>query len=440
MPYTLHLGPLRSESLALLQAQEPESLLLITPDEPTHQTMALINTLPHSEARMGLISTESASVTWHRYNLPEFNSQSPATGLKELYPGLQLQLTESRDTESLQSLVDELKAGDGLPKRLILEQPEQGLSVLQALHEVGALVQLEQLDIRSASQPLYEAMAAQAQLIEWCEQQAGLELQGQQADDPELPLLHFKRNPLFPQLHEAWHKLQELTEQLKVEKRKTSRLTNEHDALAAENGALKQQQDEQAKAIEAAQSECAKLKKERDSLSQERDTLKQQHNEQAKATEAAQSECVKLKKERNSLSQERDSLKQQYDEQAKAIEAAQAESVKLKKERNSLGQERDSLKQQHDEQAKAIEVAQSECAKLKEKAQRIETLEQESKQLKAQSQIRFEQLSEHKSHVARLETENQQLRKRQDLMQEELVKAEAQIELIKDLALREPSL
>ena len=37
-------------------------------------------------------------------------------------------------------------------------------------------------------------------------------------------------------------------------------------------------------------------------------------------------------------------------------------------------------------------------------------------------------------------SENQELGNRQQLMQEELVKAEAQIELIKDLLLREPSL
>ncbi len=39
-----------------------------------------------------------------------------------------------------------------------------------------------------------------------------------------------------------------------------------------------------------------------------------------------------------------------------------------------------------------------------------------------------------------LETDNQQNAIRQQLLQEELIKAEAQIELIKDLLLREPGL
>ncbi|MGM1054168.1 MAG: hypothetical protein ACQEXO_17530 [Pseudomonadota bacterium] len=374
MPHTLHLGPLRSESLALLQAEAPESLLLITPDESSQQTADLVEQLPKAEVRTALLSSDGESITWHRYSLPEFDSQSPATGLKELYPGLQLQGTETRDTEPLQALVDELKAGYGLPKRLILEQPEQAYSLIQALHQAGALAQLGQVYIRSAAQPLYEAMAEQAQLIDWCEQQAGMELQGQQADDPELPLLHFQRNPLFQQLEDARQALQQTQQRLESEQHKASRLVKEHEALATEQETLKQQRDAQAKAREAAQAESAKLK------------------------------------------EERDSLKQQRDKQAKAREAAEGEHAKLK-------EERDSLKQQRDAQAKAREAAEAECTKLK-----------------ALAEERFNQLSDARQEASRLKTDNQQLVQRQHAIQEEMVKTEAQLDLIKDWVLRESSL
>ena len=430
MPHTLHLGPLRSESLALLQAEAPESLLLITPDEPSHQASGLVDRLPKAELRTTLLSPDGESTTCHRYNLPEFDSQSPATGLKELYPGLQLQGTESRDTESLQALVEELKADDGLPKRLILEQSEQALSLLQTLHEAGALAQLGQVYIRSALQPLYEAMAAQAQLIDWCERQAGLELQGQQADDPELPLLHFKRNPLFQQLEDARQALQQTQQRLENEQCKATRLAKEHEALATEQDTLKQQRDEQAKAREAAEAELAKLK-------EERDRLKQQCDEQAKAREAAQAENVKFK-------EERDQLKQQRDAQAKVREAAQAESAKLK-------EERDALKQQRDAQAKAREAAEAEHAKLQEEldtlkqqrdeqAKAREDAQAESAKLKALAEERLTQLSDAREEASRLKTENQQLVKRQHAIQEEMVKTEAQLDLIKDWVLRESSL
>lgn len=402
MPHTLHLGPLRSESLTLLQAEAPESLLLITPDEPSHHTLGLVDRLPKAEVRTSLLSLDGESITWHRYSLPEFDSLSPATGLQELYPGLRLEDTESRDTEPLQALVDELKAGDGLPRRLILEQPEQALSLLQALHKGGALAQLAQLDIRSAAQPLYEAMAEQAQLIDWCEQRAGMELQGQQADDPELPLLHFQRNPLFQQLEDARQAQQQTQQRLESEQRKATRLLKEHETLATEQETLKQQRDEQAKAWEVAEAEHAKLKEERDSL-------KQQCDEQVKAQEAADAEHAKLK-------QERDSFKQQRDEQAKAQEAAEAEHAKLK-------EERDSLKQQRDEQAKAREAAEAECTKLK-----------------ALAEERFTQLNDARQEASRLKTENQQLVQRQHAIQEEMVKTEAQLDLIKDWVLRESSL
>ncbi|GHE20566.1 hypothetical protein [Halomonas urumqiensis] len=430
MPHTLHLGPLRSESLALLLAEAPESLLLITPDEPSHQTLGLVDRLPRAEVRTALLTPNGESITWHRYSLSEFDSQSPATGLKELYPGLQFEGTESRDAEPVQLLVDELKVGDGLPRRLILEQPEQALSLLQALHKAGALAQLVQLDIRSAAQPLYEVMAEQAQLIDWCEQRAGMQLQGQQADDPELPLLHFQRNPLFQQLEDARLAQQQTQQRLESEQRKATQLVKEHEALATEQETLKQQRDEQARVREAAQAESAKLKEERDRLKQqrdelakaseaaeaessklkeERDRLKQRCEEQAKAREAAQAEHAKLK-------EERDRLKQQRDEQAKVREATQTESDKLK-------EERDSLKQQREEQAKAREAAQAECTKLK-----------------ALAEERFTQLSDARQEVSRLKTENQQLVQRQHVIQEEMVKTEAQLDLIKDWVLRESSL
>ncbi|MGM0988634.1 MAG: hypothetical protein ACQEXI_16890 [Pseudomonadota bacterium] len=354
----------------------PESLLLVMPDEPCHQALGLVERLPGAEVRTALLSPEGESITWHRYSLPEFDSLSPATGLKELYPGLQLEGTESRATEPLQALVDELKAGDGLPRRLVLEQPEQAYLLIQALHQAGGLAQIEQLYIRSAAKPLYKAMAAQAQLIDWCEQQAGMELQGRQSEDPELPLLHFQRNPLFQQLEDARQALQQAQQRLENEQRKAARLVKEHEDLAAEQQTLKQQRDAQAKAREAAEAEHAKLK-------EAHDALKRQRDEQV---------------------------------QAKARETAQEESAKLK-------EERDRLKQQRDAQAKAREAAEAECTRLK-----------------ALAEERLTQLSDARQEASRLKTENQQLVQRQHAIQEEMVKTEAQLDLIKDWVLRESSL
>ncbi len=65
------------------------------------------------------------------------------------------------------------------------------------------------------------------------------------------------------------------------------------------------------------------------------------------------------------------------------------------------------------------------------------------KQRDAEAQVKAElqkQLEEFKQRQPSLEAENQELRHRQQLQQDELFKAEAQIELIKDLLLRDAGL
>ena len=69
-----------------------------------------------------------------------------------------------------------------------------------------------------------------------------------------------------------------------------------------------------------------------------------------------------------------------------------------------------------------------------------DSLSKEKNSLSRQLQAKSRALDEFNEVVKATEAENQELTKRQQLMQEELLKAEAQIELIKDLLLREPGL
>ncbi len=347
--FLLHIGPLRQESLAMLQqASVPGYVCIPQHSSDTQQALAAQSEI---ELQVELIVPKAERFVWHEYNLEEFNSLAPATGLLALYPDLSELNRKPVDTKPLEWLLESSPVAGQSLTHLVLEQPEQALALLKALNSAGALKQLTQLWVRTSERSLYEGMATQEELIQWCDAQ-GFEIAPTEADDPDYQLLGFTRNALFKPLQAAKQKAKSLSTELEALKQKNEQLAQQCQGQAESITQakqrltqLKEERDEQSKAREAAQQEVAQLKKERDSLKQQRD-------DQGKAKEAAQQEVAQLK-------EERDTLKQQRDEQNTAREAAQQEVAQLK-------QERDTLKQQRDDQGKAKEAAQQEVAQLKE--------------------------------------------------------------------------
>jgi len=400
----VHIGPIREESQHIMQTAALPTFIATLEKKPS-RLEALHNSLPELYVAECPISTEGGEAMLYEYNIAELSSIAPATGLKMLYPGLAEKQHRPAETHTLEAALKAHQLSDTPVTQLMIEQPEIAQPLLNALEAQGQLHALKKLWLRTSPESLYAEMPTQAELLAACEQ-LGFEVVNTQADDPDFPLVEFKRNPLYHAHKQLQHKTAKLEQQQKEQATTKEKAQAETVQLKQEREKLTQQHTEQTKALDAAKHELNELK-------QQRDQLKKASDEQAAAKEKAQAETARLK-------QEREKFTQQHVEQAKALDAA-------KHELNELKQQCDQLKKARDEQAAAKEKAQAETAKLK----------QEREKLTKQQEILREQLREQQQKNQTLEAEMQATQTRQNKLTIELERAEAQLELIKELLLKD---
>ncbi len=202
----------------------------------------------------------------------------------------------------------------------------------------------------------------------------------------------------------------------------------------------------------------AELAIERDDLEKQNSTLLATCQALNTDNTALQAEREALRQDNTALAAERDVLAQEkahlivvrdkliggHDQQAKLAAERQAQLDTLALEKAELLTARDALT----EEKASLSAARDEQAKLaNERQTRIDTLTQEKSGLAAtRDKLTDERDQQAKLAAAReerigqLEAELQEALMRLRMVQEELIKGEAQIELIKDLLLREPEL
>lgn len=325
-PQLIHIGPLRPESEALLKhIALPTLVITPMPVSPTHKGMQA-NVKYVSAA----VATLAGEATRYSFNLPGFDSLSPASGLKSLYPGVAEKQRKPVETQPLNELISEHCPSGTLMTHLVLEQPEQALSLLQAWQEEGMLDNLEGLFVRTSPVSLYEGMPTQAELTAWC-QQHGFDTSSEKIDpdsseDPEFILLEFKSNALHMPLKAA----QEEADALKQECDSLKKKLSEYEKLLKENA---QQLSEAAAALRETDAQLKERTKQHDektiqaeSVSKECATLKQQFSEVDETLRETRVQLEELTKQRDektlqaeSASKECATLKQQLSEKESTI-------------------------------------------------------------------------------------------------------------------------
>lgn len=264
----IHIGPIRQESEALLKHTALPSLV-ITPMPEWTTIKSMQDDLKQVSAA---VASQAGEATRYSYNVPGFNSLTPATGLKLLYPGVAETQRKTVETQPLNELINEHCPPGTLMTHLVLEQPEQALSLLQAWQEEGMLDNLEELFVRASPISLYDGMPTQAELTAWC-QQHGFDTGSEKIDrdsseDPEFILLEFKRNTLHAPLKAAQDKVdtlkqecdslqKKLTEYEKLLKEKAQQLSESAAALRETDAQLKQQLSEKESTITQLREELA---------------------------------------------------------------------------------------------------------------------------------------------------------------------------------------
>ncbi|UTD55543.1 hypothetical protein [Halomonas sp. MS1] len=354
----VHIGPLREESETLIKQANLAVLLASLSPVSTHHK-ALSQVLPALHIADQPITPPGGEAVCYAYTLKDFNSLAPASELTTLYPGLGKARHQSVDTQTLPQALEQAGLSQAAFTHLVIEQPEISLSLLQAFNHSGLLDQLTHLWVRTSPLRLYEGMATDAELTQWCEQQ-GFEVVAQHATDPDFFLLGFTRNPLYRKLKDTHTQLAERDTQL-------SQLTEERDALKKQlNQALKANQQQQKEHQETEQA----LKK-----------TEQQYQDAVKAEQKAQE---KLQETHTWFTHR----KQQAEEGVEKIASLQEKLTHSEEERENYQRYFANRKKQHEE-------AEAELAKAQQQlTEKDATISQLSEQLATlqQSNERFGQL------------------------------------------------
>lgn len=311
----VHIGPLREESETLIkQANLAVLMASLSPVSADHK--ALSQVLPALHIADQPITPPGGEAVCYAYTLKDFNSLAPASELTTLYPGLGKARHQSVDTQTLPQALEQAGLSQATFSHLIIEQPEISLSLLQAFNHSGLLDQLTHLWVRTSPLRLYEGMATDAELAQWCEQQ-GFEVAAQDAGDPDFFLLSFTRNPLYRKLKDTHAQLAKRDTQL-------SQLTAECEKLEKELADSERNSKQSAQKAKQQLSEKLAEKDaqlaERDTqlsqLTEERDALKKQLNQALKANQQQQ-------KEHQETEQALKKVEQQYQDAVQAEQKAQ---------------------------------------------------------------------------------------------------------------------
>lgn len=210
----LYIGPLRPETLALLEAFPPvEHALFVTPTPNVPEWEEVLGLFPQAKQQIIKVAEASGELPYYEYNLPEFNASQPASGLYTLYPGLELMESSPQTLVGVEALLSELQS---LPANtIVIEQPELVWPLLQALAAPPSYKQLKEIWLRVGAVSLYKGMPETEEIFSWCQEQ-GFELQVTNEDDPDLPLLQLTRHPYYDRWQEQAQRAAKFNKQLKA--------------------------------------------------------------------------------------------------------------------------------------------------------------------------------------------------------------------------------
>ncbi len=452
----VHFGAGRCRELDAHLALKPQRILLIEADPHLSEILRERSLeLPQVSVLGVAVAGQAGPGVLHRYNLPDANSLHPAEGLLRLFQGLRLQERLPLETQLPSSVVAPLDLVGQDDHLLIIDLPGEEFPVLQALQRSGHLALFRHLRLCCGCESLYEGSEPATRILDWLQEQGFDVVSRDDSQDPDQPCWTLKRSLLKLQNRELAQRCEALEgacdeqSKLAAERQKAvEALQAERAGLVKEKATLSAARDEQAKlaaerqkAVEALQAEKAGLVKEKASLSAARDEQAKLAAERQKAVEALQSGKAGLVKEKASLSAARDAQAKLAAERQKAVEALQSEKAGLVKEKASLSAARDEQAKLAAERQKAVEALQAEKAGLvKEKASLSAARDEQAKLVQTkQAEINKQKnrLDESQDRIRELESRVAEMDRRQALMNEEMAKTEGQIELIKDLLLRD---
>ncbi|WP_276817645.1 MULTISPECIES: hypothetical protein [Nitrosomonas] len=244
----------------------------------------------------------------------------------------------------------------------------------------------------------------------------------------------------------------EVLKQIQIQQQQTlAQLEQEKQTLRAQREESSKQLTERDQEIEALKQTQLQLEQQKKILVQknvEQIQLTEEHGHEIEALKQVQIQqqqiLAQLEQEKVVLVQKNAEQIKQTEESSREIEALKQVQIQQQQTLAQLEQEKQTLKAQQEESKKQSverdrkieELKQAQTQLTQEKAAQTKQRD-EAEKLAAE---RLKRISELQQQIQNHQTSEAELATRQQRMQEEMARAEAQLDLIKDMLLREPAL
>ncbi len=474
----IHLGAGSCNELDDYLVERPAHLLLIEADRQLADALEIRTAgYPQVEVINRAVASQSGPVTFHRYNLPDVSSlRRASSSLLELFPGLKATQDLQMEAVDPSALLQPMQLDVDQPNWLVIDLPGEELPVLKVLQQDGLLHFFDQLKLYCSHQSLYEESEPAAIIIQWLQDQGFDLLAEEESHDPDRPCWTLKRNKLQLQYRElkqqlvklmqANDKQEKLINERQIQVEQLTKARDEQAKLVAVHKAqlekVNQDKSDQVKLVNEHQAQIEQLTKARD----EQAKLVAVHKAQLEKVNQAKSDQENLVNGRQAQIEQ---LTKARDEQAKIVAEYKAQLEKVKQAKsdqekrvNERQAQIEKLTKARDKQAKLVVEHKTQLEKVNQvKTNQEKLVNDRQAQIEQLTKARDEQARLAVEHKAQLETANQgktnqeklandrqiqiekleqqlaELNQRQPMLDDEFVKAEAQIELIKDILIRE---
>lgn len=415
MDTVVHFGAGLCSELDAYLAMKPHRLVLVEAEAQLAEALVKRTAgLPHVQVVRAAIAAHPGSGLFHRYSLPGVGSLHRASGLAALFPGLRALEPLPVETVSPVPVLEPLALEDQRSNLLVVDLPGEELPVLTVLRDAGQLQLFTQIRLHCGHRPLYEGGEPAARILGWLNEQ-GFDLVGEdKTQDPDRPSWTLQRNALqarmqalqcrFDELNQEKQGLETTIAMLQSDLAEQQRQTT-HWMNAAE--ATKAEAVERGRLVAVTESELhrrlVQAHEERERLLQERETEIGRWTGEKAALEAQ-------------LAQRHARIETLTAEMETGRQEAKRQADRLETEKLNLEQVGNDLREQLAEQQRQTQFWMD---KLNTEKMEMEALRQ---------------------RINQLEQSNAERDQRQRQLDDELLKAEAQIDLIKDVLLRENAL
>lgn len=390
------------------------------------------------------VNSKEGEVPFCVINNPRESSLLRPDRLFECYPNLEVSKELTVSGKTLDQLTEHIEIDKELENLLLIEVQGAEAAVIGAASK-DILKKFTWIAVRSGQKNLYEGASDCRELNQQLEKIGFAPIIScKEVETQPFQDVLYMRNTYLMDINALKQRIRILED----DKSRLQQAKNEQQNTTADCKArfekLAQDLEAKVKLVSECESRITKL----DSKTEQQAAIIKEHQDQIQKVTKERDDSAKLASERlteiKQISKARDEqfkladdqqtriqkITQEFDQQAKELAEHQSRLNKLTKEKEDLAESRD-------QQAKLADKRQTQIEQLTQ-----ERGQQAGKAADARKQFEQSQhtLQEKDKRIAEMEAELAEFAHRQRLLDDEMIKAEAQIDLIKDVLLREPGI